>query len=148
MRLLAFQTQGLLQSTDKLVQNDQQFTTRELETELLVSKGSVNNIVYALGHSKVCSCLVPRHKTDCCQELRKEVLSGMLFFKRLRMKAFCHRSSLGIKYGSITLNCRRKARDSQWNCITYCFPRRSLRGYPFSRYKSIAFLGIIRKLLS
>jgi len=55
------------------------FTTRELETELSVSKGSVNNIIYALGYSKLCYCLVPRHKTDCHKTVRKDVRSCWLF---------------------------------------------------------------------
>ena len=72
---LAFQRQAWHQRTNELVRNDQQITAIELQTELSVSKGSVNNIIYGLGYSKVCSCLVPRHKTDCHKTVRKEVRS-------------------------------------------------------------------------
>ena len=65
VRLLAFLPQALLQRTDEIVRNDKQITTREPETELSAPKGSINNIVYVLGYSKMCSCLVPRLKTDC-----------------------------------------------------------------------------------
>jgi hypothetical protein len=144
---LAFQLQALLQRTDELVRNDQLITTRELETEISVSKGSVNNIIYTLVYSKVCSCLIPWHKivTKLCGKMCVHVGSS---FKKLMVKAFCHGSSLGMKCGSITLNRRQRSRDIQWNCIIQFLLRRSSRGYLFSIHKIVVFLRITRKLLS
>jgi hypothetical protein len=52
---------------------------------------------------------VPRRLTDYHKTLQKEVCADLLSrFKKLLMKAFCHVSSLGMKRGSVTLNCRQK----------------------------------------
>jgi hypothetical protein len=48
-------TQALLQRADELTENDRWITTTELETQLSLSKRSVNNIIDALGCSKVCA---------------------------------------------------------------------------------------------
>jgi transposase len=46
-------TPPLLQSADELIRKDLRITNRKLATELSVSKGSVNNVIDALGYAKV-----------------------------------------------------------------------------------------------
>jgi DNA-binding MarR family transcriptional regulator len=43
---------ALLQRADELIRKDRRITARKLATELSVSKGSVNNIIDALGYAK------------------------------------------------------------------------------------------------
>jgi hypothetical protein len=71
-------TLALLQYADELLRNDRWITTRKLETELLVSKGSVNNIIDALRYAKMCARWVPRSLTDDHITLLKEVCSYLL----------------------------------------------------------------------
>jgi len=61
---------------------------------------------------KVCAPRVPQCLTDYHKTLQKAVCSDLLSrFKKLMMKAFCHVSSMGMKHGSITLNCRQKVNE-------------------------------------
>jgi hypothetical protein len=73
-------TQVLFQCADDFIQNHRLITTKNLETEFSVSKGSANNITDALGYSKVCPYWVPQpdyHKT-----VAKEVFTfALLFYK-------------------------------------------------------------------
>jgi hypothetical protein len=46
-------TSPLLQRADELIRKDLRITNRKLATELSVSKGSVNNVIDALGYAKV-----------------------------------------------------------------------------------------------
>jgi hypothetical protein len=45
----------LLQRTNELIGKDRRIINRKLASELSVSKGSVNNIIDALGCAKVCT---------------------------------------------------------------------------------------------
>jgi hypothetical protein len=49
-------TLALLERADELIRKDRRITTRKLASELSVSKGSVNNVIDALGYTKsVCT---------------------------------------------------------------------------------------------
>jgi transposase len=70
-------TPELLQLADKLIRKDRRITTRRLATELSESKGTVNNIIDALGYSKACARWVPRSLTDDQRTVRKELCSDL-----------------------------------------------------------------------
>ena len=58
---------------------------------------------------KLCAPWAPRSLTDYHKSPQKEACSDFLsLFNKLIMKTFCHVSSMGMKHGSITLNCRQK----------------------------------------
>jgi hypothetical protein len=69
---------ALLWCADELIQNDRWLTTAKFVIGPSVSKGSMNNIIDALGYSKVCACWVPRSLTDYNKTVRKEVCSDLL----------------------------------------------------------------------
>ncbi|GFG34008.1 hypothetical protein Cfor_07538 [Coptotermes formosanus] len=62
----------------KSFQKDRRITTRKPATVLSVSKGNVNNITGALGHSQVCTRWVPRSLADCHETVRKDACSDFL----------------------------------------------------------------------
>jgi len=58
---------------------------------------------------KLCAPRAPQSLTDYHKTPQKEASSDFLSrFKKLMMKTFCYVSSMGMKHGSITLNCRQK----------------------------------------
>jgi histone-lysine N-methyltransferase SETMAR len=61
----------LLQRTNELIGKDRRIIKRKLASELSVSKGSVNNIIDALGCAKVCTFWVPSSLNDDHKLFRK-----------------------------------------------------------------------------
>jgi hypothetical protein len=126
-------TEALLQRAYDLNQNNGQITTKNAATELSISNGSVKNITVSLGYSEVCARWV-RSLTNYHKLCGKRFVHICSSITRLRVNAFCNRSSLGMKHGAITLNCIQK--DNQWNgIIELLLGRRSLR-LPLQQGKS------------
>jgi hypothetical protein len=107
-------TPALLLRADKLIRKDRRITTRKLATELSSSKGSVNNVIDALGYAKVCARWIPRNFTDDHKTVRKKVCSDFLSRYEAEGGSFLSRVVTGDKT-CITLN--RRSKDSQWNGI-------------------------------
>jgi hypothetical protein len=76
------------------------------ENLLVNSKESVNNIIEALAHSKVCTSWVARSQTYYQKTVQEEVCTDLLSCDEADGVTLGHRLSLGLKHGSINLNCR------------------------------------------
>jgi hypothetical protein len=67
-----------LQCADELIWNDQWITVTRFETEFTVSGKGLNNVIDALGYSKVCAYWIRHSLVDYNTTVRKEKCSDFL----------------------------------------------------------------------
>jgi hypothetical protein len=79
-----------------------------------VSKGSVNNIINALGYAKVCARWVPRSLTDDQKTVRKEVFSDLLSHYEADGESFLSRIVTGDEIWIHHLEPETKRQSVEW----------------------------------